>query len=59
MTDNKKWDLYMSINRKACDAIKNKKEVEFTVTELYEIANMFGNQATILKRRIRKGEDIE
>ena len=54
MTDDDKWDLYMNINRKACDAIKNGDKPSFTITELYEIATMFGGQATILKREIRK-----
>lgn len=50
MNKNDEWNLDMSINKKACDLI-NGNDVKFTEKELYQIANVFGNMATILKRK--------
>lgn len=50
------WNLDMNINQKACELI-NGKEIEFTKIELYQIANVFGNKATALKRQIDKEEE--
>ena len=51
MTNQGKWNLYMSINQKACEMIDG-KDVEFTRAELHQIAQTFGNIATTLKRGI-------
>ena len=55
--DNKRWNRLMQINRKACEAINSLKTSEsneapivLTKEELYEIASLSGDTATILKR---------
>lgn len=55
MNKNDEWNLGMSINKKACDLI-NGKDVNFTEKELYQIANVFGNMATILKRKVNENK---
>lgn len=63
MDKEKEWQLLMNINNKAVEAIKKAKtenkdsiEVSFTLTELYEIAQLSGNEATIVKRSINNKE---
>lgn len=54
ISESHKWDSYMSINQKACDAIKENRteQTGFTKTELYLIAELFGEEATILRRKM-------
>ena len=54
ISESHKWNAYMSINQKACAAIKENKieETGFTKTELYLIAEMFGNAATVVRRKM-------
>ncbi len=58
MDNNKRWNRLMEINRKSCAAINSLKasknntvEINLTLEELYEIASLSGNEATILKRK--------
>ena len=57
MDNNKRWNRLMKINKKSCTAINSLKvsenntiEINLTLEELYEIASLSGNEATILKR---------
>ncbi len=71
MTDEHKWQTLMSINKKTTDAINELKscpaqdvvnighveqKVYLTRNELYLLAELTGNEATILKRKISKAE---
>ena len=54
---DKRWNILMKINKKVCNKINNLKKtnntiamVNLTLDELYEIANLSGNEATIIKR---------
>ena len=56
--NNKRWNRLMEINKKSCAAINSSKasgnntiEISLTLEELYEIASLSGNEATILKRK--------
>ncbi len=58
MDNNKRWNRLMKINKKSCAAINSSKtngnnaiEINFTIEELYEIASLSGNEATILRRK--------
>ena len=58
MDTNNRWNRLMNINKKSCEAINNLKasgsntiEVTLTLRELYEIASLSGNEATIFKRK--------
>ena len=58
MDNNKRWNRLMKINKKSCKAINSLKasgnntiEINLTLKELYEIASLSGNEATILKRK--------
>ena len=64
-SEKKQWDRLISINQKACSAINNIKRlgsanesdfVELSLEELYEIASLTGNHATILMRQIKSKE---
>lgn len=63
MGKEKEWQMLMNINNRAVEAIKKAKtenkdsiEVLFTLVELYEIAQLSGNEATIVKRSINNKE---
>ena len=52
MSDLQKYARCMDIKSKVYDAIKHAKNPDFTLSELYEIAHVFENEATILKHKI-------
>ena len=58
MNDNRRWNRLMEINRKSCAAINDSKasgnntvKINFSREELYEIASLSGDEATILRRK--------
>ena len=58
MGNNKRWNRLVKINKKSCTAISSLKAsgsntigVNLTLEELYEIASLSENEATILKRK--------
>ena len=58
MDNNKRWNRLMEINKKSRTAINSLKirgnntiEINLTLEELYEIALLSGNEATVIKRK--------
>ena len=58
MTNQGKWNLYVSITQKANQLLMG-KDAKFTRTELQQIAQLFSNEAAKVKRGliISKGEN--